>query len=63
MRQHNSFVAKGHYFKEIYKESRHFVIDVNLTNKPKSAMTDKESVRVFQRKLYSKAKQENFVGI
>ena len=34
------------------------MIDVNLTNKPKSAMTDKERVRVFQRKLYSKAKQE-----
>lgn len=33
------------------------MIDVNLTNKPKSAMTDKERVRVFQRKLYSKAKQ------
>ena len=34
------------------------MIDINLTNKPKSAMTDKERVRVFQCKLYSKAKQE-----
>lgn len=34
------------------------MIDENLTNKPKSAMTDKERVRVFQRKLYCKAKQE-----
>ena len=34
------------------------MIDVNLTNKPKSAMKAEERVRSFQRKLYSKAKQE-----
>ena len=35
------------------------MIDENLTNKRKSDMTDKERVRLFQRKLYSKAKQES----
>jgi len=34
------------------------VIDKNLTNKRKSGKTDDERVRSFQRKLYSKAKQE-----
>ena len=34
------------------------MIDINLTNKPKSAMKAEERVRSFQRKLYSKAKQE-----
>ena len=34
------------------------MIDENLTNKPKSAMKAGERVRSFQRKLYSKAKQD-----
>ncbi len=34
------------------------MIDENLTNKPKSALSAEERVRIFQRKLYSKAKQE-----
>jgi group II intron reverse transcriptase/maturase len=34
------------------------VIDENLTNKRKSEMTSAERVQIFQRKLYSKAKQE-----
>ncbi|MCF7911229.1 MAG: hypothetical protein K9M99_01775 [Candidatus Cloacimonetes bacterium] len=34
------------------------MIDVNLTNKPKSAMKAEDRVRSFQRKLYSKAKLE-----
>ncbi|MCF7913352.1 MAG: group II intron reverse transcriptase/maturase, partial [Candidatus Cloacimonetes bacterium] len=56
--QHNAVGAKGHYFKEIYKTRENVVIDVNLTNKPKSALKAEERVRSFQRKLYSKAKQE-----
>ncbi|MCF7918501.1 MAG: hypothetical protein K9N06_01125 [Candidatus Cloacimonetes bacterium] len=34
------------------------MIDVNLTNKPKSAMKAEERVCSFHRKLYSKAKRE-----
>ncbi|MDP8226324.1 MAG: hypothetical protein P9L89_01605 [Candidatus Celaenobacter polaris] len=34
------------------------MIDVSLINKPKSAMKAEERVRSFQRKIYSKAKQE-----
>jgi hypothetical protein len=56
--QHNAAGAKGHYFKETYKTRRNFVIDVNLTNKLKSAIIAEERVRTSQRKLYSKAKRE-----
>lgn len=34
------------------------MIDENLTSKPKSELTPEERVRIFQRKLYSKAKQD-----
>jgi len=47
VRQHNSSGAKGHYFKEIYKTRGNVVIDVNLTNKPKSAMKAEERVTLF----------------
>jgi RNA-directed DNA polymerase len=50
--------SEGALLTEFYKTRRNVVIGVNLTNKPKSAMSDFERVQSFQRKIYSKAKQE-----
>jgi RNA-directed DNA polymerase len=55
--QHNAEGAKGHYLQK-FTRKENIVIDRNLTNKPKSAMKAEERVRTFQRKLYSKAKQD-----
>ena len=47
---------KGHYFSEAYMERRQFDTATKLPVRP--SLSNDERVRVFQRKLYLKAKQE-----
>jgi len=51
------YIGKGLYFREANMKDRTTYIDANLLVSPSSAMTD-EQVRVFQRKLYIRAKQD-----
>ena len=48
--------AKGHYFSEAYMKNRQFDTAAKLPVRP--SLQSDEQVRVFQRKLYLKAKQE-----
>ena len=50
-------IGKGLYFRYAYMKDRTTYIDTSLLVSPSSAMTD-EQVRVFQRKLYIRAKQD-----
>jgi hypothetical protein len=52
----NLWLGKGLYFRDAYMKNRTTYIDENLLVSPLSE-TD-EKVRVFQRKLYIRAKQE-----
>ena len=54
--QQNLCLGKGLYFREANMKDRTTYIDENLLVSPSSAMTD-EMVRIFQRKLYIRAKQ------
>jgi hypothetical protein len=56
--QQNHWIGKGLYFREAYMKNRTTYIDANLLVSPSSITTD-EKVRVFQRKLYIRAKQDN----
>lgn len=55
--QQNHWLGKGLYFREAYMKNRTTYIDSNLLVSPSSITTD-EKVRVFQRKLYIRAKQD-----
>jgi RNA-directed DNA polymerase len=48
--------VKGHYFSEAYMEKQQFDTAARLPVRP--SLSNDERVRVFQRKLYLKAKQE-----
>ena len=51
------YIGKELYFREANMKDRTTYIDANLLVSPSSGMTD-EQVRVFQRKLYIRAKQD-----
>lgn len=55
--QQNLWLGKGLYFREANMKDRTTYIDSNLLVSPSSGKTD-EQVRVFQRKLYIRAKQD-----
>jgi len=57
MGQQNPWLGKGLYFRDAYMKNRTAYIDENLLVSPPPATADAK-VRVFQRKLYIRAKQD-----
>jgi hypothetical protein len=56
-RDNKTLSRKGLYFRQAYMKDRMTYIDENLLVSPSVGTTD-ERIRVFQRKLYIRAKQE-----
>jgi RNA-directed DNA polymerase len=58
MKQGNSCGAKGHYFRQGFRRKEQARLNENLSLEPRPHRSDEEKLRDFQRKLYTKAKQE-----